>query len=220
MQAFYQGAWVQGQYRLVRAGVSCAAVRSGVAKHASRHGRGLAFGLYLNRDAGILSGGVGARPINLRDVLRAYLSGLLPSATQKLRVCYTLLLRTEHPDIYPDVSVNSPVDPEYSERGRGLQNDPITFPEVTQPMAGPLTRGTNVPCVHLALSDTYGLPAQPVRSTRTALAACSAPLARTAQPAELASPAQQPASYFLPTRTLQPSPSALSVHPANPFPFA
>ena len=55
MQAFHRGAWVQGQYRPVRAGVSCAAVRSGVAKHASRHGRGLAFGLYLNRDAGILS---------------------------------------------------------------------------------------------------------------------------------------------------------------------
>jgi hypothetical protein len=52
---------VQGQYRPVRAGVSCAAVRSGVAKHASRQGRGLAFGLYLNRDAGILSGGVGAK---------------------------------------------------------------------------------------------------------------------------------------------------------------
>jgi hypothetical protein len=49
---------VQGQYRPVRAGLSCAAVRSGVAKHASRHGRGLAFGLYLNRDAGIISGGV------------------------------------------------------------------------------------------------------------------------------------------------------------------
>jgi hypothetical protein len=49
---------VQGQYRPVRAGASCAAVRSGVAKHESRHGRGLAFGLYLNRGAGILSGGV------------------------------------------------------------------------------------------------------------------------------------------------------------------
>jgi hypothetical protein len=47
---------VQGQYRPVRAGVSCAAVRSRVAKDASRHGRGLAFGLYLNRDAGISSG--------------------------------------------------------------------------------------------------------------------------------------------------------------------
>jgi hypothetical protein len=33
------------------------------AKHASRHGRGLAFGLYLNRDAGILSECVGARPV-------------------------------------------------------------------------------------------------------------------------------------------------------------
>ena len=101
-------------------------------------------------------------PIHLRDVLRAYLSGLLPSATQKLRVCYTLLLRTEHPDIYPDVSVNSPVDPEYSERGRGLQNDPITFPEETQPVAGPLTRGTydtNVPCVHIALREiSWTLP--------------------------------------------------------------
>ena len=49
---------MQGQYRPVRAGVSCAAVRSRVAKDASRHGRGLPFGLYLNRDAGILSGGV------------------------------------------------------------------------------------------------------------------------------------------------------------------
>jgi hypothetical protein len=29
-QAFYRGAWVQGQYRPVRAGVSCAAVRCGV----------------------------------------------------------------------------------------------------------------------------------------------------------------------------------------------
>ena len=60
VQAFYRGAWVQGQYRPVRPGVSCAAVRCGDAhaKHASRHGRGLAFGLYVNRDAGILSGGV------------------------------------------------------------------------------------------------------------------------------------------------------------------
>jgi hypothetical protein len=74
-------------------------------------------------------------PINLRDVLRAYLSGLLPSATQKLRACYTTLLRTAHPDIYPDVLGNSPVDPEYSERGRGLQNDPITFPDETDSLA-------------------------------------------------------------------------------------
>jgi hypothetical protein len=107
---------VQGQYRPVRAGVSCAAVRCGMhvlnthrdmvadlhsglylnrgagmlsgrvgarpvpactrrrllcdgvlwgarAKHAAQHGCGLAFGLYLNHDAGILSGGVGARPV-------------------------------------------------------------------------------------------------------------------------------------------------------------
>ena len=49
---------MQGQYQPLRAGVSCAAVRSGVhvAKHASRHDCGPAFGLYLNRDAGILSG--------------------------------------------------------------------------------------------------------------------------------------------------------------------
>jgi hypothetical protein len=30
MQAFYRGSWVQGQYRPVRAGVSCAAVRCGM----------------------------------------------------------------------------------------------------------------------------------------------------------------------------------------------
>ena len=52
---------------LAYAGVSCALLCGGAlwgarAKHASRHGRGLAFGLYLNR-AGILSGGVGARPV-------------------------------------------------------------------------------------------------------------------------------------------------------------
>ena len=69
-------------------------------------------------------------PANLRDVLRAYLSGLLPSATQKLRACYTILLRTVHPDIYPDIPGNYPADPD-SERGRGLQNDPITFPDET-----------------------------------------------------------------------------------------
>jgi hypothetical protein len=69
-------------------------------------------------------------------VLRAYLSGILPTATQKLRACYTLLLRTVHPDIYPDIPGNSPVDPEYSERGnRGLQNDPITFPDETDSLA-------------------------------------------------------------------------------------
>jgi hypothetical protein len=60
--AFYRGAWVQGQYRPVRAGVSCAAVRSGV--HVlSTHRDMVAFGLYLHRDAGILSAGVGARPV-------------------------------------------------------------------------------------------------------------------------------------------------------------
>jgi hypothetical protein len=117
-------------------------------------------------------------PINLRDVLRAYLSGLLPSATQKLRACYTILLRTVHPDIYPDIPGNLPADPEYSERGRGLQNDPITFPDETDS------------------------------------------LARSVQPAELVIPVQQSVSYFLPGRTLQPSPSDLSVHPANPFPPA
>ena len=58
MQAFYRRAWVQGQYRPVRAGVSCAAVRSGV--HVlSTHRDMVAFGLYLHRDAGILSAGVG-----------------------------------------------------------------------------------------------------------------------------------------------------------------
>jgi hypothetical protein len=51
MQAFYQGAWCK---RLLCGGAFWAAS----AKHASRHGRGLAFELYLNRDAGILSGGV------------------------------------------------------------------------------------------------------------------------------------------------------------------
>ena len=100
-------------------------------------------------------------------MLRAYLSGILPSATQKLRACYTLLLRTAHPDIYPDIPGNYPADPEYSERGRGLQNDPITFPDETDS------------------------------------------LARTVQPAELVIPAQQSVSYFLPARTLQPSPSDL-----------
>jgi len=53
---------------LAYAGVSCALLCGGAlwgarAKHASRHGRGLIFGLYLNRDAGILSEGVGARPV-------------------------------------------------------------------------------------------------------------------------------------------------------------
>ena len=93
------------------------------------------------------------------------------------------------PDIYPDIPGDSPVDLEYSERGRGLQNDPITFPEETQPVAGPLTRGTyntNVPCVHLALRDTHELSTPPVRSTRTALAACSASL--LVQPVLLNSP--------------------------------
>ena len=38
------------------------------AKRASRHDCGLAIGLYLNRGAGILSGGVGARPVPVRAV--------------------------------------------------------------------------------------------------------------------------------------------------------
>jgi hypothetical protein len=65
MQAFYRAAWVQGQYRPVRPGVFCAAVRCGVhvLARTATHGRGRVFGLYLNRDAGILSGGVGARPV-------------------------------------------------------------------------------------------------------------------------------------------------------------
>ena len=58
MQAFYRGAWVQGQYRPVRAGVSCAAVRCGVHVLSTHRDMvaDLAFRLYLNRDAGILSG--------------------------------------------------------------------------------------------------------------------------------------------------------------------
>jgi hypothetical protein len=62
MQAIYRGAWVQGQYRPVRFGVSCAAARCGM--HVLSTHRGLAFGLYLNRDAGNLSGGVGVRPVS------------------------------------------------------------------------------------------------------------------------------------------------------------
>ena len=67
---------MQGQYRPVRAGFSCAAVRCGVhvAKHASRHECGLAFGHYLNRDAGILSEGVGARPVPARACRRVLAS--------------------------------------------------------------------------------------------------------------------------------------------------
>ena len=57
-----------------------------------------------------------------------------------------------------------PAGPEYSERGRGLQNDPITFPDETDS------------------------------------------LVRSVQPAELVIPVQQSVSYFLPGRTLQPSP--------------
>ena len=49
-------------------GVQCA-------KHASRHGRGLIFGLYLNRDAGILSEGVGARTVTGLYVFRRLLCG-------------------------------------------------------------------------------------------------------------------------------------------------
>ena len=58
MQAFYRGAWVQGQYRPVRFGVSCAAVRCGVHVLSTHRDMvaDLAFRLYLNRDAGILSG--------------------------------------------------------------------------------------------------------------------------------------------------------------------
>jgi hypothetical protein len=65
------------------AGVSCAAVRSRVAKHASRHGRGLAFGLYLNRDAGILSGGVGARPVPACTCRRLLCGGAFWAARAK-----------------------------------------------------------------------------------------------------------------------------------------
>jgi hypothetical protein len=76
---------VQGQYRPVRAGVSCAAVRCGVhvLKHASRHGRGLAFGLYLNRDAGILSEGVGASPVPACTCRRLLCGGALLRARAK-----------------------------------------------------------------------------------------------------------------------------------------
>jgi hypothetical protein len=51
-----------GQYRRVRANVSCAAVRCGCSTRVVID-RGLAFGLYLICSAGILSGGVGARPV-------------------------------------------------------------------------------------------------------------------------------------------------------------
>jgi hypothetical protein len=65
MQVFYRGAWVQGQYRPVRAGVSCAAVRCGVhvlSTHRDMVADSIGAGLYLNRDAGISSEGVGAVP--------------------------------------------------------------------------------------------------------------------------------------------------------------
>jgi hypothetical protein len=80
MQASYRGAWVQGQYRPVRAGLSvlCGGALWGArAKHASRHGRGRAFGLYLNRDAGILSGGVGARLVPACTCRRLLCGGAL-----------------------------------------------------------------------------------------------------------------------------------------------
>jgi hypothetical protein len=66
---------VQGQYRPVRAGVSCAAVRCGV--HVLSTHCGLAFGLYLNRDAGISLGGVGARPVPACTCKRLLCGGAL-----------------------------------------------------------------------------------------------------------------------------------------------
>jgi hypothetical protein len=75
MQAFYRGAWVQGQYWPVRAGLSVlcgGALHVGCIctcyKHAHRdmvadEHLGCTSILYLNRDASILSGGVGARPV-------------------------------------------------------------------------------------------------------------------------------------------------------------
>jgi hypothetical protein len=65
----------------VRAGVSC--VGGARAKHASRHGRGRAFGLYLNRDAGILSAGVGARPVPAFKCRRLLCGGALWGARAK-----------------------------------------------------------------------------------------------------------------------------------------
>ena len=53
------------------------------AKHASRHGRGLAFGLYVNRGAGILSGGVGARPVPACTCRRLLCGGALWDAHAK-----------------------------------------------------------------------------------------------------------------------------------------
>jgi hypothetical protein len=73
---------VQGQYRPVRAGVSCAAVRCGV-HLLSTHRDMVAFGLYLNRDAGILSGGVGARPVPACTCRRLLCGGALWGARAK-----------------------------------------------------------------------------------------------------------------------------------------
>ena len=132
MQAFHRGAWAQGQYRPLNAGVSCAAARcrmhvlntqrdmvadlhtglylnrgAGIlsgrvgarpvpaftcrcllcggarAKDISRHRRGLAFGLYLNRGAGILSGCVGARPVPARTCRRLLCGGAFWGARTK-----------------------------------------------------------------------------------------------------------------------------------------
>jgi hypothetical protein len=53
------------------------------AKHASRHGRALAFGLYVNRGAGILSGRVGARPVPACTCRRLLCGGALWDARAK-----------------------------------------------------------------------------------------------------------------------------------------
>ena len=83
MQLFYRGACVcKASNGPVRAGVSCAAVGSGV--HVlSTHRDMVAFGLYLNRGAGILSGGVGARPVPACTCRRLLCGGALWDARAK-----------------------------------------------------------------------------------------------------------------------------------------
>jgi hypothetical protein len=103
MQLFYRGACVcKASNGPVRAGVSCAAVGSGV--HVlSTHRDMVAFGLYLNRGAGILSGGVCVqgqyRPAreNAANILTRW------ARSQKLET------RTDDQRSWPRLSATTPV---------------------------------------------------------------------------------------------------------------
>ena len=179
-------------------------------------------------------------PVNLRDVLRAYLLGLLPSAMQRLRACYTALLRTVHPDIYPDIPGNYPADPEYSERGRGLQNDPITFPDETDSPARSVQSTKLVIPVQQSVSCTLpgcmlqpsssdlsvssANPFSPARislSTNPLLSQHHAPSALPAQPDSYARPDDPfPSARLLQSASSLPPPlqHALPALPAQPDP--